>query len=507
MGALQWATTQTAPHLSASISILCGNVSGASQSVSDAANKALRFSKSNADVGLVFQRLGPLQELCLLAISDAAWGVRTDHLSQGGFFILLAHRKVLEGEPDHQYVVLDWRSFKLPRVSRSSLNAEAQSYSAAVDSLEYVHIFWQACHNADFNLEHVKDNKRNSEHFLPNALIIDAKALYDAVKAEIPQIRGDKCTQIECMIVKQKLKDLNAQLRWVLSEVQLSDGLTKIQAQQLLADRLRSHKISLVADSTFQAAKRKTIQERKENSRRNAISVKKNLTMMIIANEFKPTMAQDEEQSPAVGWDFALLVMVTLLCIGLFQIIGWLQACWRQRRDLPPLTVEAETKTEDVPPQLAAPATPRRQESADRYEARIAQYKEFIKRGNEAMDQVRYEKELLETRCQQLSEEIELREHRDDFVEERMDEQQRMIRELETMLGEVSQQTAFIQNHIGGIPQRAFTTRTGTCYHLDSTCNALQQSHDVKEWSVCSFCGSRATPISRRPQPGSSGGT
>ena len=153
-------------------------------------------------------------------------------------------------------------------------------------------------------------------------MIIDAKALYDAVKAEVP----DKRTQIECMIVKQKMKDLNTQLRWVSSEVQLSDGLTKIQARQLLADHLRSHQISLSADSTFQAAKRKTVQERKDNARRNAISVKKSLTMMIIANEFKPAMAQNEEQD-AIGWDFALLVMVTLLCIGLFQIIGWLQAC------------------------------------------------------------------------------------------------------------------------------------------------------------------------------------
>ena len=58
-----------------------------------------------------------------------------------------------------------------------------------------------------------------------------------------PQINGDKRTQIECMIVKQKMQDLRTQLRWVSSEVQLSDGLTKIQARQLLADRLRTHRI------------------------------------------------------------------------------------------------------------------------------------------------------------------------------------------------------------------------------------------------------------------------
>ena len=120
--------------------------------------------------------------------------------------------------------------------------------------------------------------------------------------------------------------------RWVLSEVGFIGGsavrgLRKKQARQLLADHLRSHQISLSANSTFQAAKRKTVQERKDNVRRNAISVKKSLTMMIIANEFKPAMAQNKEQD-VICWDFALLVMVTLLCIGLFHIIGW-QACWR----------------------------------------------------------------------------------------------------------------------------------------------------------------------------------
>ena len=98
LGALQWASTQTSPHLSASISLLCGNVNGATQSVANAANKTLRFAKMNSDASVRFQHLGPLQDLCMVAVSDAAWGVRADNLSQGGFFVLLAHKKMLAGE-------------------------------------------------------------------------------------------------------------------------------------------------------------------------------------------------------------------------------------------------------------------------------------------------------------------------------------------------------------------------------------------------------------------------
>jgi hypothetical protein len=44
---------------------------------------------------------------------------------------------VFEGveSPNH---VLEWRSFNLPRIARSSLSAEAQSAETAVDSTEFV---------------------------------------------------------------------------------------------------------------------------------------------------------------------------------------------------------------------------------------------------------------------------------------------------------------------------------------------------------------------------------
>ena len=40
---------------------------------------------------------------------------------------------------------------------------------------------------------------------LQSALVIDAKALYDCLRAETPQLQGDKRTKIEAMIVKEKM--------------------------------------------------------------------------------------------------------------------------------------------------------------------------------------------------------------------------------------------------------------------------------------------------------------
>ncbi len=40
------------------------------------------------------------------------------------------------------YIVFDWRSWKLPRVSRSSLASEAQAAAGGVDALEFAKCFW-----------------------------------------------------------------------------------------------------------------------------------------------------------------------------------------------------------------------------------------------------------------------------------------------------------------------------------------------------------------------------
>eukprot|EP00975_Prorocentrum_lima_P062635 12886703-Prorocentrum_lima.AAC.1 len=55
-----------------------------------------------------------MDDVGFVAMSDAAWAVRADGTSQGGFLILLVPRRALDNEPVH-YGILDWRSSKLLR--------------------------------------------------------------------------------------------------------------------------------------------------------------------------------------------------------------------------------------------------------------------------------------------------------------------------------------------------------------------------------------------------------
>jgi len=147
-------------------------------------------------------------------------GIRGEGRSQGGYLLMLAPKKdILDGQAA-SYIILDWRSFRLPRVSTNSLNAGSHACPAAIDSLEHTRTLIQGCLNADYTL-------RSPGEWVVNKT---AKALCDSFRAEVPQLSGDKRTKIEVMIVKEKMQQCQTLLRWVSSEAQYADGMTKPSA-------------------------------------------------------------------------------------------------------------------------------------------------------------------------------------------------------------------------------------------------------------------------------------
>ena len=258
LGALQWPSTQAAPYMQCGVSQLAGEISSATTSTIDKGNKLLRQAKANADVGLTYHRLGgDPRKVTFLGYSDAAFASRNDLSSQGGYLILLTKADVLSGQTG-QYNMIDWRSWKLPRIARSSLAAESQAAGECADALLYVSTFWKLPLDAP------------STATLPvaPAMIIDAKALYDLlVKDEVQASHGtDKRTAIETLVCQDKLKARHAAVRWVSSELQYADSMTKTDGSQLLADRLRTHLLKITSDDSFQAAKKKDFKTRCKNT-------------------------------------------------------------------------------------------------------------------------------------------------------------------------------------------------------------------------------------------------
>ena len=144
-----------------------------------------------------------------------------------GFVIILTSTKVLEGK-SVPYSIVAWRSYKLPRVCRSSLSAEAQSCATALDELMMVKTMLALMrqHDAD------PRQAAAAADICASAIVIDAKGLYDAINKDGISSSLDKRAGIEIMCIKEELARQKAQLRWVSSERMLADGMTKIHARQ-----------------------------------------------------------------------------------------------------------------------------------------------------------------------------------------------------------------------------------------------------------------------------------
>eukprot|EP00435_Cladocopium_sp_Y103_P047602 s1999_g14.t1 len=256
MGSLSWPAVQSSPHLQASTSMLAGDVSKGLASTVFEANKLLKFAKLNSDVGLVFSPLGDMQDWRLVTAFDASFCSRADGTSQGGYFVLLAPKRILETEED-VYHIIDWRSFKLPRVARSSLAAESQAAGCAANATEFACRYFEHLMRPTLKLADLLQ----VQSVLQPTMVTDAKSVYASYHKE-SMSSVDRRSGLEIRVVKEQLQSLGGKLRWVSSERQLADGLTKMSTRQSLADRLRHGRVKFLYDPEYAAAKKKSLSER-----------------------------------------------------------------------------------------------------------------------------------------------------------------------------------------------------------------------------------------------------
>ena len=128
--------------------------------------------------------------------------------------------------------IIEWKSWKLTRKCRSSLSAESQAMADSVDMLNFCRLFF-----ADFLHPQGIDLRRPDEvlKLLPEAIAItDCKSLYGALEKNeslgLGLIGSEKRTSIEVMATKQQMRATGLNTKWVNSDRQLADKLTKVIA-------------------------------------------------------------------------------------------------------------------------------------------------------------------------------------------------------------------------------------------------------------------------------------
>ena len=437
----------------------------------ESANKLLRFAKANSDVGLEFRYLGSKEDVTFAVYSDASFACRTDLSSQGGYLVVMIPREVAEGKAGH-YLVVDWRSWKLQRVARSTLCAESQAASEAADALLYTTTFW----NLVWKPNAPVDSLETAQMPVTPRLIVDAKALYDLlIKPEVQAAsNSDKRTTIEVLVTQDKLACNKAKTMWVSSELQYADGLTKDSAAQLLADRLRSHLTKLKADETFQAAKKKDATQRRKNAEMYAIKKPKRAMKALLATVLWTSCCGQDDREPIIYIDqtndlvLYLLVTIIVVLMGNLYLPGVGSKALQVLKplffkELPEPETEPEDQLADVP-QLEpldemGENTPRTREIGIQAVAdEVDLYREISHHTNRANFYLR-ELEDLRTRV-----EVDHTRRKEEYREK-----------IQEMHSHMTQQNIYI-------------TRNGDCWHADHACAARRTLNQVYGRRPCQAC-------------------
>ena len=258
LGAIQWPATQLSPHLSAELSMLQSSLAKPTVADLKAANKLLKYTKKDSRRQLTIFTHGfcHWQDLCLMAWTDAAVANRPDLSSTGGQVMGMARRDQFVDGKMSQITLLAWSSRKLRRVARSSLAAEVQALAEGADNLWLARLQW-----AEFNgFDVSKGNEDAAVRASRGLLITDAKSIYDAITRSETQGLGlqEKQSALELLGVKEQIQRDGTDLRWVHSQAQLADGLTKVGARPVIEKFLEEQLWACKYDPAFESAKKRS---------------------------------------------------------------------------------------------------------------------------------------------------------------------------------------------------------------------------------------------------------
>ena len=223
LGGLSWYSQQVAPHVSAEVSLLLSQVNTSTVDTIIKANLLLHHTKARKDHILRIHSFPPQEKLAMYAWVDAANQNRCDGGSTQGAFIALGPESMLQGEMGDISPVA-WHSSKIDRACRSPGSSEAQAAVNGEDLLYYARLQWG-------EINHGFPNVRCPDEVVQRVtgcLVTDSRNVFDKLQTEVMSFRGaEKRTNIELLSLKEAQASTGLHIRWVHSEAQLANALTK----------------------------------------------------------------------------------------------------------------------------------------------------------------------------------------------------------------------------------------------------------------------------------------
>jgi len=234
-GSLQWLCTNTRWELAAGTSLS----QRGSPTVDDlkAMFRLIAHAQETPFHGIVVKPL-PLSKdkLLIAAYGDSSWANAEGYKSQAGSLVCLTTREALDGQAEA--TPLEGHSNRSQRVLRSTLAAEAHAADTAIDmALYYAYLFTEV-------LVGRRSFELDPDDLIEVAAITDCRSLYDAVQQMTPSLT-EKRTIVDIQAIKHALR--NGSLRWVPTDQQRADGMTKLDFNLVasLAEFLRDARVTL----------------------------------------------------------------------------------------------------------------------------------------------------------------------------------------------------------------------------------------------------------------------
>ena len=223
LGALSWHVGQVGYKYCAHVSLGLSEIPHSTVEDVEKANKLLQTIRLESRTPLKIHAFDSNEELVLAAWCDASSQNRHDGGSTEGILIGVSNKDLIEGKVARISPVF-WKSGRIDRVCRSPGSAEARAAVNAEDNLYLLRYAWSefcgkqtSAWEPDVLVEQTV-----------GVLVTDSRNVYDRVdKPYISPKGANKKVDIELMAIKESQKHTKLLVRWVHSDAQLSNTLTK----------------------------------------------------------------------------------------------------------------------------------------------------------------------------------------------------------------------------------------------------------------------------------------
>lgn len=241
LGGVSWYAQQVAPHFAAEVGLLLSEMTKSTIDTLGRANKLMHQVKNMKDHRLLIPKL-PLHKVRLFAWCDAAAINRVDGSSTQGIIIGASSLDLLQGS-DEPISPLFWQS-----------SSEAVAAVNTEDALFFCRFQWSEMMGHEVDVRQVN----HLVNQVAGCVITDSRNVYDKVNNEVICTKGsERRTDLDLLSLKQAQQRNHVKIRWVHSEAQLANSLTKHEMKQLLMFYEVKQRWKIVKDISMASARRR----------------------------------------------------------------------------------------------------------------------------------------------------------------------------------------------------------------------------------------------------------